>query len=176
MTPYVIKDDEDYEWLKVMEAERMHWILSDVVEMHGDIGLGGPEYFDGQATEIIYPHLSPTGEPASPTTPAPKAIPEAVPNQDQSSRRPSRPTNLSSALAPNRFDHRPPSTSQLIRNTLSPASRDRIFHDRFTTTSFDEHGRDSTMIVPAAHETPWNDSGQNQRGDHELPARLPAVD
>jgi len=62
MTPYIIREDADYDWIKLMESERMSWCLSDVIELHGDVGLagsGGP--WNSSETPLIMPSDDPTG-------------------------------------------------------------------------------------------------------------------
>jgi hypothetical protein len=62
MTPYIIQDDEDYEWIKMMESERMSWCLADVVEMHGDVGLQGYNcMFCEHEVPCLFPHHDPMG-------------------------------------------------------------------------------------------------------------------
>ncbi len=67
MTPYIIKDEEDADWIKQVESERMSWCLGDVVEVHGDIGVTPPGSQHGHNApqpQVIYPDLNPTGVPA----------------------------------------------------------------------------------------------------------------
>ena len=62
LTPHVVREDEDVEWTKEVESERMHWCLGDVVRMHGDAGLRvAPECADGAQTMVVYPDVDPTG-------------------------------------------------------------------------------------------------------------------
>jgi type II secretory pathway component GspD/PulD (secretin) len=69
MTPYIVKEDQDYDWIKIMETERMSWCLADVVEMHGDVGLsGGHGHFSSHETPLIMPSENPTGEVILPLT------------------------------------------------------------------------------------------------------------
>jgi type II secretion system protein D len=61
MTPHIIDDDEDYEVVKLFESQRMTWCLSDVIEIHGDVGLaGGPCLFCEDGVPTLYPDLDPT--------------------------------------------------------------------------------------------------------------------
>jgi type II secretion system protein D len=60
MTPYIIYEESDADWIKQIETERMNWSLEQVVEMHGDIGVGPGSRGDG-AIPLIYPDLDPTG-------------------------------------------------------------------------------------------------------------------
>lgn len=64
LTPRVVRNSEDVERLKLAEAARMHWCLSDVHEIHGPTGLyedvdGGCWTGDG---EIIFPDMNPEGQ------------------------------------------------------------------------------------------------------------------
>lgn len=70
MTPHVINGDEDLDRIKTTESERMNWALSDVIDIHGDVGLssqtGRAAANDGA---VIYPDLDPTGRSqATPTS------------------------------------------------------------------------------------------------------------
>jgi general secretion pathway protein D len=79
MTPYIIKDDEDYDWIKFVESERMSWCLADVVEMHGDVGVSGGHGLWGPApSPFIYPDVDPTGSEAIPA-PRPASRPGEIP-------------------------------------------------------------------------------------------------
>lgn len=81
MTPYIVQDDADYEWIKQTESERMSWCLADVVEMHGDVGLSGGRGFWGQPspTRVIYPDVTPSA-PANGPTLAPAPVPTPAPD------------------------------------------------------------------------------------------------
>ena len=57
MTPQVINGEEDLDRIKTVESERMSWVLSDAIEIHGDVGLSG----GGGRSTIIYPDTNPTG-------------------------------------------------------------------------------------------------------------------
>jgi type II secretory pathway component GspD/PulD (secretin) len=73
MTPYVIRNDQDLDALNQRETERMSWCLSDVVNIHGNVGLGaGANPWKETTTPLIYPDDSPTGVP---TVPDPEALP-----------------------------------------------------------------------------------------------------
>jgi type II secretory pathway component GspD/PulD (secretin) len=56
MTPHVIENEEDAEVLKQEEAARINWCLSDLIEIHGDIGVRSRsgEWTDAETT-VIYP-------------------------------------------------------------------------------------------------------------------------
>ncbi|MEY4179911.1 MAG: hypothetical protein RLY70_3485 [Planctomycetota bacterium] len=62
MTPKIVKFDEDYDWIKGVESERMNWCLGDVVNVHGDVGLQGGSCLNcGDTLPVIYPDQDPTG-------------------------------------------------------------------------------------------------------------------
>lgn len=62
MTPKIVKFDEDYDWIKGTESERMNWCLGDVVNVHGDVGLQGGSCLNcGDSLPVIYPDQDPTG-------------------------------------------------------------------------------------------------------------------
>ena len=61
LTPMIVSGEEDLEYVKATETARMSWCLADVVEMHGDEGLGGGHGLWGPAiSPVIYPDLQPT--------------------------------------------------------------------------------------------------------------------
>jgi hypothetical protein len=78
LTPRIINNKTESDLVKQIESSRMSWILSDVINVHGEAGLRSrcDEWYDGEM-ESIYPnlvpeegflplskgHLSPTGEP-----------------------------------------------------------------------------------------------------------------
>lgn len=81
MTPKIVKYDQDYDWINATESARMNWCLSDVVGVHGDVGLkGGSCLFCKEKLPVIYPDLDPTGSEAysapEATAPYDQPIPE----------------------------------------------------------------------------------------------------
>jgi general secretion pathway protein D len=64
LTPHVVKNEEEAERLKKIEASRMHWCLADIHSLHGETGLvdirEGHDLSDGSA-ETIYPDADPMG-------------------------------------------------------------------------------------------------------------------
>jgi hypothetical protein len=78
LTPQIIYNKQDSDLVKQIESSRMSWILSDVINLHGEAGLRSrcDEWYDGEM-ESIYPNFvpeegflplskgqrSPTGEP-----------------------------------------------------------------------------------------------------------------
>ncbi|NND98408.1 MAG: general secretion pathway protein GspD [Pirellulaceae bacterium] len=63
MTPMVVNGEEDLDYVKEVESQRMSWCLADVVEAHGDVGLSGGYGLWGPAVgHTIYPDLQPTIE------------------------------------------------------------------------------------------------------------------
>ncbi|MCH8923140.1 MAG: type II and III secretion system protein [Planctomycetes bacterium] len=73
MTPHVVRDEKDAEWIKQIESARMSWVMSDVMEMHGDVGLRGrsDDWHDDE-TDTRYPDQE-NGEVIMP--PMPKDMP-----------------------------------------------------------------------------------------------------
>lgn len=65
----------------------MSWCLSDVVEMHSNLGAAGPTIWDNSAPSIIYPALDPTGSRNVRPVPTEPVVPPA-PRPTTSSRRP----------------------------------------------------------------------------------------
>jgi len=58
MTPYILYEDADADAIKQVETERMNWSLEQVIEMHGDIGVG-PYPGNAGTVPVIYPDLDP---------------------------------------------------------------------------------------------------------------------
>jgi general secretion pathway protein D len=66
MTPRVIfyNNEEKLEMIKQVESSRMSYCLSDILNIHGDVGLSpGNGLWGPAASPIIYPDLQPTVEP-----------------------------------------------------------------------------------------------------------------
>lgn len=113
MTPYIVRNENDAEWLKQVESDRMSWCLADVVEMHGPAGLS-PGYGLWGPTRspapIIYPDVDPHGEAWQPLTPFEGSVTpgdESLPPSNLSSPGPtpatssrSKPSARSAALSP----------------------------------------------------------------------------
>ncbi len=60
MTPMVVSGEEDLDYIKAEESNRMSYCLADIVEMHGDVGLGGGYGLWGPAIgPVIYPDMTP---------------------------------------------------------------------------------------------------------------------
>lgn len=92
LTPRVVRNPQDAERIKQEEAARIHFVLSDVLEIHGPIGLPAEDGLVGHLTEVpvIFPTLFPRclpgrakGEACRPEptvapqpTPAPAAPPQ----------------------------------------------------------------------------------------------------
>jgi general secretion pathway protein D len=69
MTPYVIQNEEQSEWLNQRETERMSWCIADVVNIHGPVGVGGNPAFNSTPTDVIFPDVEPTAPQPTPATP-----------------------------------------------------------------------------------------------------------
>ncbi len=83
LTPQVIRDREDAERIKQLEAARMSWCLADIHEMHGPTGIHEEADFSawGHAGQVIYPARTPEGIVEEPPTPSaePSDAPESLP-------------------------------------------------------------------------------------------------
>lgn len=78
MTPHIVRSQADAEEVKRIESARMHWCLSDVLEVHGRGGQRQPvESWSEAETEVIYPHMDPLG--VYPRVPGAASGPELVP-------------------------------------------------------------------------------------------------
>ncbi|MCC7086302.1 MAG: hypothetical protein IT427_14965 [Pirellulales bacterium] len=84
MTPHIVRNQDDADRIKQMEAARMSWCLGDVIKLDGDRGLRQrTDEFADDETTVIYPNVDamPTpaapppheelGPPPQPATPAP---------------------------------------------------------------------------------------------------------
>jgi hypothetical protein len=60
LTPQIIYNKMDSDLVKQIESSRMSWILSDVINLHGEAGLRSrcDEWFEGEC-DSIYPNLMP---------------------------------------------------------------------------------------------------------------------
>lgn len=57
MTPYVVRKDEDVDWINQVESKRMSWCLADVANIYGDTGLASKcEPFGGPIESIYEPY------------------------------------------------------------------------------------------------------------------------
>ncbi|MEX2174382.1 MAG: secretin N-terminal domain-containing protein [Pirellulaceae bacterium] len=74
LTPYILQNEEQNEWLNMRETERMSWCIADVVNIHGPVGVGGNEAFNMQASEVIFPDVEPSAPQPTPA-PAPRGMP-----------------------------------------------------------------------------------------------------
>lgn len=81
MTPFVIQDEEQNEWLNQRESARMSWCLADVVNIHGPVSMGGNPEYNMLPSDVIYPDLDPAAPGALPLegTPTPAVPPPPAP-------------------------------------------------------------------------------------------------
>jgi len=61
MTPTLVTSDSDLTNLNHEAMDRMHWCLSDVVDVYGSTDYGGTDIQMGEAVETYYPDADPTG-------------------------------------------------------------------------------------------------------------------
>jgi type II secretion system protein D len=82
MTPHIVENEEDAELVKQMEVARMHWCLTDVLELNGDGNLRGRSDEWGNAeTHVVYPDGNP-GDSVAPSledVPVPAPTPKGSP-------------------------------------------------------------------------------------------------
>ncbi len=63
LTPHVVNNRFESEMLKQVESARMSWCLSDVINMHGPVGLRSKDDVMGEAeSQTVYPEKIPEGE------------------------------------------------------------------------------------------------------------------
>jgi type II secretory pathway component GspD/PulD (secretin) len=69
LTPHIVRNEEDADRIKQVEASRMSWCLGDVVKVHGDGGLRSrfSDFADSE-TNVVYPDMMNNGKPG-PTAP-----------------------------------------------------------------------------------------------------------
>jgi hypothetical protein len=74
MTPHVVRNPEDVERIKQIEAARMHWCCADVHQVHGDGSLCNRPDCPICNSEIptIYPDLNPRGNAPNNSTSPPQ--------------------------------------------------------------------------------------------------------
>jgi type II secretory pathway component GspD/PulD (secretin) len=78
LTPHVVNNRFESEMLKQVESARMNWCLSDVVEMHGPVGLRSKQDLMGEAeSEVVYPERVPEEE----LLPVPEIAPSQQPSE-----------------------------------------------------------------------------------------------
>jgi type II secretion system protein D len=75
MTPYVIQNEEQNEWLNQRESARMSWCLADIVNIHGPVGLSGNPEFNVLPSDVIYPDLDPGAPMETPVEVPPLPVP-----------------------------------------------------------------------------------------------------
>ena len=68
MTPYIMKTEEQNEWLNARESERMSWCIADIVNIHGPVGLSGNPAFNMHSSDVIFPDLDPAAPGQTPAT------------------------------------------------------------------------------------------------------------
>jgi hypothetical protein len=61
MTPRVVKNEADIDAIKAIESDRMSWLLDDLIELQGDVGLSTGKGLWGNGAKVIYPDDNPAG-------------------------------------------------------------------------------------------------------------------
>ena len=118
MTPHIISSDEDYEYIKAMESQRMSYCLADAVEIHGEVGLqGGGDIFCCDPAPLIFPHIDPTAHEYLTREAAPAPSNLEVPAFDQ-------PGGMSQLLPI-------AETGQIVRPAPSPAAQQPSHQRRY---------------------------------------------
>lgn len=135
MTPYIIRDDADIEWVKHVESQRMSWCLADVVAVHGQHGLTGA--FDRPhgppEPMIIYPDELPAGG---------ELIPSPQPNPSPPYQLPDAPPEITPPLPP---------TPEGVQPTGGGQGDGTI-----RRVGYDEHAAEhSTAVAPSRSPRRW---------------------
>ncbi len=92
MTPFIMRTDEDVEWMNQRESERMSWCLADIVNVHGEVSMsaGAGAKYPGDSP-LIFPdtqgysapqELLPSG--AQPSNGLPRTDPDFLPGGNPS--------------------------------------------------------------------------------------------
>lgn len=63
LTPYIVENEGDVAMVNQMTMDRMSWCLSDVASIYGSVGYDDQQMFFESGPNVVYPDLSPTGEP-----------------------------------------------------------------------------------------------------------------
>ncbi|MGQ9576058.1 MAG: secretin N-terminal domain-containing protein [Thermoguttaceae bacterium] len=133
MTPHVVRNEEDAEALKKTEAARMHWCLSDVIDVYGEAGLRGrrDEWTD-EETQVIYPDLEPgvpgrnngskRAEPAPEPEKTPFRLEERLPEQTAPNPAPRSQSDQPGAWAPPDSDRPAPASGPAVPARLNAPS------------------------------------------------------
>lgn len=89
MTPHIVRTKEDAERIRQVEAARIHWCLTDMLEFSEGRALRGrSDQWEDWETQVIYPDMDPAGRGAQPAAPvlqgpeiipAPQAVPQFAP-------------------------------------------------------------------------------------------------
>ncbi len=106
LTPHVVKDQDEAERLKRIEAARMHWCLADVNQLHGDTGLVNiqevSDLTDGNA-KTIYPDADPAGLGLEPPADGKWDDVEVIPTRRRNAQRSLTEGHHDQRLSPNRL-------------------------------------------------------------------------
>lgn len=165
MTPHIVKDERDATRLRQVESARMSWCLGDVKSLMGNAGLySRDDIFSEDETMVIYPDVSPTGEPvpsvpdvSSPIegpSPTPPAVPmPPMPNPPAGA--PEAPAKLPAAEVP-QADQLPDASPQ---SSVAPIPVDQAAQ---------------TQMLPPPGETPPQVSGYPSP-PHSPPPNVPLV-
>ncbi len=112
LTPYLVDEEQDLELLNQSEMNRMHWCLSDVNELYGELGSNEGYFVDG--TQVFYPDQDPAGE--NPAAPAP---PSAIGGQTPSAH--GQTTMPVSGPAASRQPNVMPASSRSMNSAIPPS-------------------------------------------------------
>lgn len=77
LTPYIIRNEDDINFINAQEAARMNWCLADIADAHGQVpGMAGEGPWGQQQTPVIFPDEDPTGmKTIAPKNGAPGSVP-----------------------------------------------------------------------------------------------------
>jgi general secretion pathway protein D len=79
MTPYIMQNEEQNEWLNARETARMSWCIADIVNIHGPVQgvLSGNPAFNTHPSDVIFPDIDPTAPATLPGSDVPSVVPPA---------------------------------------------------------------------------------------------------
>jgi hypothetical protein len=142
MTPHVVRTKDEADKIKQVEAARMNWCLSDVIELSGNTELR-PRSGDwsDKETEVIYPDVNPRAEKLSPADAKPSA-PEPIPT-------PPADVKQDKNAAPgktNAMPQEPPRIPQPDTGVMLPPQRNKTANSSF---SFNANGQNPSQTSGA---------------------------
>ncbi len=198
MTPMIVTGEEDLEYIKATESNRMSYCLADVVEAHGDVGLQPGYGLWGPAVgQTIYPDMQPTVDhmyqsPTDGLPPGAKIISETPINESILDIGPTFDSGASFKDAPSLIESAAPldSSSLLdapVKATGVETKTGTTMQGVATQASIDPNANTSASLIPRAEvgsnrvpamQASWRLSPSRSTPNQQstaLPEKLPAL-